>query len=128
MIGIVDYGLGNVGAFLTCLSNSNIKAEKASDPHSLSKFSHLILPGVGSFDYAIKLINKSGLIGNLYENVMIDKKPLLSVCVGMQMLATRSFENGKFDGLNWIKGEVKKKITSDINQIKKFRKFRRNKL
>ena len=104
MIGIVDYGLGNVGAFLTCLSNSNIKAEKASDPDSLSKFSHLILPGVGSFDGAIRKLKDANLNDAIIDYVRKGNF-LLGVCVGMQILANSS-EEGELSGLKLIPGKV----------------------
>ena len=104
MIGIVDYGLGNVGAFLTCLSNFNIKAEKASDPDSLSKFSHLILPGVGSFDGAIRKLKDANLNDAIIDYVRKGNF-LLGVCVGMQILANSS-EEGELSGLKLIPGRV----------------------
>ena len=104
MIGIVDYGLGNVGAFLTCLSNSNIKAEKANDPDSLSKFSHLILPGVGSFDGAIRKLKDANLNDAIIDYVRKGNF-LLGVCVGMQILANSS-EEGELSGLKLIPGRV----------------------
>tara|TARA_A100001388_G_scaffold94878_1_gene68849 strand:- start:1039 stop:1644 length:606 start_codon:yes stop_codon:yes gene_type:complete len=113
MIGIINYGLGNISAFKYAFEKLNCKTKIINNKSDFNSCTHIILPGVGSFDYAIKLINKSGLIGNLYENVMIDKKPLLSVCVGMQMLFESS-EEGNSKGLGWIKGKVKK-FDKDLN-------------
>tara|TARA_B100000886_G_scaffold296523_1_gene223778 strand:+ start:33551 stop:34156 length:606 start_codon:yes stop_codon:yes gene_type:complete len=113
MIGIINYGLGNISAFKYAFDKLNCKTKIINTKSDLNSCTHIILPGVGSFDYAIKLINKSGLVEKLYENVMIHKKPLLTVCVGMQMLFERSDE-GKSQGLGWIKGKVKK-FDLDLN-------------
>ena len=117
MIGIVDYGLGNVGAFLTCLSNLNINAEAASDPHSLSKFSHLILPGVGSFDSGMNSMNNKGFDEYLRKAASIGKF-ILGICLGMQLLFSRSDES-KSDtkGLNILEGSVSKIEIDKYNGI-----------
>jgi len=107
MIGIIDYGLGNISAFKYAFEKLNCKIKIIIKPQDFDCCSHIILPGVGSFDYAIKLIYESGLIKKLNENVLIQKKPLLSVCVGMQMLFESS-EEGSLSGLGWIKGKVKR--------------------
>ena len=105
MIGILDYGVGNVNAFLNVYKNLGIKAEAISDASSLHLASHLVLPGVGSFDYAIDKFNTSGLKQPTEDLVINSGIPLLGVCVGMQMLASRSDEGGA-SGLNWIPGTV----------------------
>ena len=106
MIKIIDYGLGNVQAFLTIFHSLDIKADRATNSESLKDATHLILPGVGAFDCSITLLNNSGMIAQLEELVLKKGIPILGVCVGMQMLATSSQE-GKLPGLNWIPGEVK---------------------
>ena len=105
MIGILDYGVGNVNAFLNIYKGLGIKAEAIRDASSLHLASHLVLPGVGSFDYAIDKFNTSGLKGRTEDLVINSGIPLLGVCVGMQMLASRSDEGG-LSGLNWIPGTV----------------------
>lgn len=105
MIGILDYGVGNVNAFLNVYKKLGIKAEAISDASSLHLASHLVLPGVGSFDYAIDKFNTSGLKQPTEDLVINSGIPLLGVCVGMQMLASRSDE-GSASGLNWIPGTV----------------------
>ena len=114
MIAIVDYGLGNVQAFKDVYNRLNLPALIASSSKDLVDATKLILPGVGSFDYAITKLDESGMRKNI-ESLVIDKQiPILGVCVGMQMLA-RSSEEGKLKGLGWIDAIVKRfNSTNDI--------------
>lgn len=105
MIRVVDYGVGNIQAFLNLFNRLGLKAKRASEVAQLNDASHLILPGVGHFDYAISSFNKSCLRAPIEELVLTQKKPLLGVCVGMQMLAYSSDE-GVLPGLGWIPGSV----------------------
>jgi glutamine amidotransferase len=106
MISIVDYGVGNVQAFLNLFDRLGIKAKRANNIKVLEEASHLILPGVGHFDYAMKKLNTSGLRDSLEKLVINSKIPLLGICVGMQMLANTSDE-GDLPGLGWISGSVR---------------------
>ena len=107
MIKVIDYGLGNVQAFLNTYKILNIDAERACHPTDLADASHVIIPGVGSFDLAMQLFNASGMRDPLENLVVNNNMPVLGVCVGMQILADSS-EEGKELGLGWIPGEVKK--------------------
>lgn len=106
MIRIVDYGVGNIQAFLNMFKRLDLPAERAREPADLADATRLILPGVGSFDYAMTLLNRSGLREPLEARVMAERVPVLGVCVGMQMLAGGS-EEGQLPGLNWIPGRVR---------------------
>lgn len=105
MIRIIDYGVGNVQAFLNLFDRIGLKAERASNPPDLIDATHLILPGVGHFDHAMSSFNKSGLRAPVEKLVLVQNKPLLGVCVGMQMLA-HSSDEGLLAGLGWIPGSV----------------------
>lgn len=105
MIGIIDYGLGNVRAFANVYKILNIQAAIIKQPSELKNVGKVILPGVGSFDYAMKKLENSGLKPLLDEIVLEHHMPVLGICVGMQMLA-RSSEEGALPGLGWIDGEV----------------------
>ena len=104
---IVDYGIGNIKAFKNTYNKLNIYSEIASKKIQLDNATHLILPGVGSFDWALSKLNQSGLRETLDMLVLKKKIPILGVCVGMQMMASKS-EEGVLPGLNWIEGNVLK--------------------
>ncbi|AHN76014.1 imidazole glycerol phosphate synthase, glutamine amidotransferase subunit [Pandoraea pnomenusa] len=106
MIRIVDYGVGNIQAFMNMFKRLDIPAERAKRAGELGDATHLILPGVGAFDHAMQLLNESGMRPVLEELVLVKQLPVLGVCVGMQMLATGSDE-GEMPGLNWIPGRVR---------------------
>jgi glutamine amidotransferase len=106
MIRIVDYGVGNIQAFMTMFKRLGLPAERAHTPADLADATRLILPGVGAFDHAMQLLNQSGMREPLEAMVLGQQVPVLGVCVGMQMLASGSDE-GVLPGLNWIPGRVR---------------------
>ena len=107
MITLVNYGLGNVQAFVNIYKRLNIPVTVAQTADELAAAEKIILPGVGAFDWAMTRLEESGMRGCLDELVMTKKRPVLGVCVGMQMMARRSDE-GKLPGLGWIDAEVKR--------------------
>lgn len=107
MIAIVDYGLGNICALANIYKQLNIDSRVISNPDELRAAKKIILPGVGSFDWAMNCLNRSGMRSVLDDMVLKEKIPVLGICVGMQMMASRSDE-GELDGLGWIDAEVKK--------------------
>jgi len=111
-ICIVDYGIGNIKAFKNIYDKLNVNVEIASKKEQLVNATHLILPGVGAFDWAISKLNESGLRETLDRLVLEKKIPILGICVGMQIMASQS-EEGVLSGLNWIEGKVLK-LDKDI--------------
>ena len=107
MIAIVDYGLGNILAFKNIYKRFGIEANIVKTPDDLIKASKIILPGVGSFDWAMTKLNNSGLRTVLDTLVLKKKIPVLGVCVGMQIMAKKS-EEGIIPGLGWIDADVVK--------------------
>ena len=105
MIHVVDYGLGNVQAILNIYKRMGFDAIRAKTSTDLVGAVKIILPGVGSFDYAMKLLNQSGMRETLESLVLKDKVPILGICVGMQILASSSDE-GTSSGLGWIPGRI----------------------
>jgi glutamine amidotransferase len=106
MITIIDYGLGNIRAFVNVYERLNIKTRVAHTADDLKEASKIILPGVGAFDHAMTQLNQSGLREELEKQVLVNKVPVVGICVGMQILA-RSSDEGNLPGLGWIDGEVK---------------------
>lgn len=106
MIAIIDYGLGNIQAFINVYNRLGIPVTVAKTSDALETASKLILPGVGAFDHAMNLLDASGMRQTLDNLVLNQKMPILGICVGMQILANSSAE-GKLDGLGWIPGHVR---------------------
>lgn len=119
MITLIDYGVGNINAFANVYKRLNIATRIAKTIDDLKEVDKLILPGVGSFDYAMGQLNASGMRERLDELVLEDKKPVVGICVGMQMMANYS-EEGNVEGLKWIDATVKKFDENKINSHTKF--------
>lgn len=113
MIGIINYGVGNVKAFMNVYNKLNIHACLVSSESDLKSVDKIILPGVGHFDYAMKRYKESGLSEYVDHLVMDRSLPVLGICVGMQMMA-KSSEEGIMEGLGWVDAEVKQFKESDI--------------
>lgn len=113
MIGIIDYGVGNIKAFANIYKNLNIPFKIVKNISEFENITKLILPGVGSFDHAMISLQNSGMKEKLDELVLEKKIPVIGICVGMQMLA-KSSEEGTLNGLGWIDGIVKKFDKSKI--------------
>jgi imidazole glycerol-phosphate synthase subunit HisH len=106
MITIIDYGVGNINAFLNVYRRANIPARTATSAAELAGAEKLILPGVGAFDHAMERLDASGMRSTLDDLVTAKGLPVLGVCVGMQMLGNSS-EEGSRPGLGWIDGNVR---------------------
>ena len=120
LLSIIDYGSGNLrsvyNAVKKILSTKSLcsKVIVTNDTKELNRSSHFILPGVGSFKGCLKGFHSNpGLVDCLSENVLIKQKPFLGICVGMQMLADKGFEDGESDGLGWIEGEIRQLKTNN---------------
>tara|TARA_R110000803_G_scaffold210076_3_gene280973 strand:- start:658 stop:1257 length:600 start_codon:yes stop_codon:yes gene_type:complete len=108
VIGIVDYNMGNVGSIESMLHHLGyVDTLMVTSPEQLNLVDKIILPGVGSFDTAIRILKESGLFSELTNQVIEKRKPILGICLGMQLLMDGS-EEGRYDGLGWVKGKCKK--------------------
>lgn len=107
MIGILDYGVGNINAFVNIYNRLKIPHMRINRKEQVSEVTHLILPGVGAFDPTMEKFNSSGLREVVEYRIFEDKIPIIGICVGMQMLA-KSSEEGKLKGLAWVDAEVVK--------------------
>ncbi|SDQ73409.1 glutamine amidotransferase [Chryseobacterium soldanellicola] len=116
MITIIDYGVGNINAFVNVYKRVNVPVKIAKSKDDLIDAKKLILPGVGHFDHAMTQLNNSGMRDTLDELVLNQKIPVIGICVGMQMMANNSDE-GNMEGLKWIDATVKKFDETKINQV-----------
>jgi glutamine amidotransferase len=105
MIVIVDYGMGNLGSIVNMFKKIGTKAIISGDPEVIANAPKLLLPGVGSFDRAMERILELGLKPVLDEQALVVKKPILGICLGMQLL-TRGSEEGKLPGLGWVAADT----------------------
>lgn len=107
MIVIVDYGVGNVGSILNMLRVNRTRARLSADPAEIEAADKLILPGVGNFGHGMEKLAATGLIPLLERHALEQGKPLLGICLGMQMM-THGSEESPVPGLGWIKGATQK--------------------
>jgi glutamine amidotransferase len=112
-ICILDYGSGNVRSVFNILNRMTPNVIISNSNDEISAASHIILPGVGSFEKAMEKINVSIDVDFLKEIVLKEAKPFLGICVGMQVLADYGYEFGTHKGLGWVPGNIKKLETSD---------------
>ena len=118
MVAIVDYGVGNLFSLKSSFAAIGAEIVVTSDPEVLKSADRIVLPGVGAFSDAAKKLRESGLDKVLIE-LANSGKPLLGICLGMQLLFEKSYEYGEHKGLGLIKGAVKpiKDVVSDDLKI-----------
>lgn len=107
MIGILDYGAGNVQAIARIYDNLNIQHKRVRVESEFEDVSKIVLPGVGSFDAVMAKLNQSGLKNRLSSLVLNESTPVLGICVGLQIMGNTS-EEGILPGLGWVNATVKK--------------------
>jgi len=105
MITIVDYGMGNLRSVQKACEKLEVEATFATTPEEIARAEKLILPGVGAFRDAIGELREKHLVEPIRERCQLDK-PTLGICLGMQLLFDRSFEDGNYEGLGIVPGEV----------------------
>lgn len=117
MIGIVDYGMGNLRSVKRKLDRVNAPSFISNDATKLKKSDKLILPGVGHFASAVNELKSRGLWDFLNQEVLINKKPILGICLGMQLMAKHS-EEGDSEGLGWFDADV---VRFDVQDTLKYK-------
>ncbi|MBN2101801.1 MAG: imidazole glycerol phosphate synthase subunit HisH [Candidatus Aenigmarchaeota archaeon] len=113
-IVIIDYGVGNIKSIQNQLIKLGYNSSVSSEKTDIINADKLILPGVGHFAYGMKTLNELDLLGTLKKKVIIEKTPILGICLGMQLFTEWS-EEGNVSGLGWIKGKAVK-FTKDPNK------------
>ena len=101
VVAVIDYGMGNIGSVQNMLKKLGYKSMIAQDEKTLTEATHLILPGVGSFDVAMTRLEELNLVKSIRHQVLSLKKPILGICLGMQLLGKSSQEGFK-EGLNLL--------------------------
>ncbi|MCW0234938.1 MAG: imidazole glycerol phosphate synthase subunit HisH [Ferrovibrio sp.] len=112
MIGVIDYGLGNLRSVVGALGKLGASAELVATPQAVARADKLILPGVGAFGRGINNLRERGLDAVIRDRVLTAGIPILGICLGMQLLASQSSEFGQHPGLDLIPGDVTR-LTSD---------------
>ncbi len=107
-IAVLNNNLGNIQSILNILDHLNVNYIFTNKKKEISRCNAIIFPGVGSFPKAMKNLQKLKLDGFLKHQLLVKKKPYLGICLGMQILLSKSYEIYETEGLNIIKGEVKK--------------------
>lgn len=105
MIAIIDYGMGNLRSVQKAFEFLGFEAVISDDPKVIEEADKVVLPGVGAFCDAIKTIREKGIDKVIYK-IVEQKKPFLGICLGMQMMFDKSYENGEYEGLGLISGEI----------------------
>jgi glutamine amidotransferase len=113
VIGILNYGMGNLRSVANALAFLGIDFSFITKAEEIRRMNKLIVPGVGAFGAGMKNLATLGFLPVLQEEVVDKKKPILGICLGMQLFAERGFENGDHEGLGWIPGVVRRLENQD---------------
>ena len=107
-VGLVDYGAGNMQSLANALEHVGAEVSRIRPGSPLTGITHVVLPGVGAFGYCADRLQASGLISVLTEWAVTNRRPLLGICVGMQLLFTGSEESPDARGLGWLEGRIRR--------------------
>ena len=113
MIAVIDYGMGNLRSVANALGYLGADAAIVGEPAQLADAERIILPGVGAFRDCIANLRSRGFVDALEDEVRRKGKPFLGICLGLQALARRSFEDGEHQGLGWFDADVVKLVSTD---------------
>ena len=117
-IVVVDYGMGNIHSIVKKIKHLGGDVFVSSNSDEILKSDKIILSGVGHFKQAMNNLRKSKLIDTLNQAALVQKKPILGICLGMQLMGIKSEEGGDIEGLSWINANVKRIKVSDTIKYK----------
>jgi glutamine amidotransferase len=115
-IAIIDYEMGNLKSIYKCLKHINIDTVITDSPKKILNADGVILPGVGAFRDAIRHLKEKNLISVLHQ-VVNEEKPLFGICLGQQLIFSKSYEMGDHNGLSFIEGKVIQFDLSKVNKV-----------
>lgn len=113
MLGIVDYGMGNLLSVYNAFDYLGVNVKLCKFPEDLKTVDRIVIPGVGAFKDCIARLKSTGFSDALHEEVINAAKPTMGICLGMQVMAKKSYEGGEFEGLGWFDAEVVKLTPND---------------
>lgn len=116
-VTIVDYGTGNLNSVKRSLDLLGVSSIVSSDPSDISRAEKIILPGVGHFGKAMSNLKRLNLLDPLNQAVLVDRKPILGICLGMELMAEKS-EEGNANGLGWFQADIIQFNVSDKRRYK----------
>jgi imidazole glycerol-phosphate synthase subunit HisH len=106
MVGIIDYGMGNLLSVKNALEYLGASTLSCVTPADIESVDRIILPGVGAFQHCAQNLLEAGFIGPLNDFALVKKKPIMGICLGMQIMAEVGFEHGEWKGLGWFESKV----------------------
>lgn len=117
-VTVVDYGMGNLWSVTSALRYLGAECDFSNDPHAIAQADTLLLPGVGSFRKAMQVLDSTGIADAVREAVTVRRRKILGICLGMQLLAESSTEDGPSDGLGLIPGRIERFPAANLGAFK----------
>lgn len=105
-LGIIDYQAGNIRSIESAFETIGVRVDLIRHAGGIESCTHIVLPGVGAFGHCMAKLRASGLVERLEEWALVESRPLLGICVGMQLMANKGMEMGEHQGLGWLGGKV----------------------
>ena len=115
-VAVVDYGMGNLRSVAKALEAVGARVSVSTKPEDLRTADRIVLPGQGAFRDCIANLRATGLVDALTQEVRQKRKPFLGICLGLQLLADVSHENGTFKGLGWLSGRVERLTVKEVQR------------
>ena len=114
---ILNYGMGNLQSLANAMDYLRVKHFISNEPNAIKDADAIIMPGVGAFGKAMENLHRLYLVEHLNKAAIIQKKPILGICLGLQLMADHSTELGSYSGLGWISGKVEQLDKNKVDRI-----------